>query len=305
MTPVERIPRVLIVDDALSNVAVLAEQLKDDYDVRVATRGEEALDLALSPETPDIVLLDIIMPGMDGHEVCRRLKATPSTRNIPVIFITAKSEVEDEARGLELGAVDYIVKPFNLAIVKARVKTHLELKRRGDILENLSMLDGLTGIPNRRRFDEHLERSWRASLRDHEWLSVLMADIDHFKCYNDQCGHLAGDETLRRVAKAIRESCQRPGDLAARYGGEEFACVLPDTDLAGAMHLAERLRRSVADLAIVGDQAPDQRPVTISIGVATTRPKAGGSPTDLLNAADRLLYQAKASGRDRVVGMEI
>ena len=189
---------VLIVDDAPANIKILGEVFKGSYKVRIATTGPKGLDIAMSPNPPDLILLDIVMPDMDGYEVCRRLKASKRTQNIPVIFITGKSEEADETMGLELGAVDYITKPFSLPIVKARVKTHMELKRHRDILENLSALDGLTGIPNRRRFDEFFEREWLRALREPALLSMIIIDIDFFKAFNDNYGHQAGDEVLCR-----------------------------------------------------------------------------------------------------------
>jgi len=238
---------VLVVDDAPSNLAILTESLRTEFDVRIATSGAEALRL-VREVPPDLILLDILMPEMDGYEVCRRLKATPSTRNIPIIFLTAKGDVADETLGLAIGAVDYIIKPVSIPIVQARVRTHVELKRRGDILETLSMRDGLTGIANRRRFDDTLERAWRQALRNASPISLIMADIDHFKAYNDTYGHMAGDECLRSVAHTLANCLNRPGDLAARYGGEEFAMVLEDTKLTGASHLAEEMRQAVASL---------------------------------------------------------
>ncbi|MEA4856780.1 response regulator, partial [Solidesulfovibrio sp.] len=180
---------VLIVDDAPSNLAILTESLRDEFDVRIAGSGPEALRI-VGEAPPDLILLDILMPDMDGYAVCRQLKADYTTKNIPVIFLTAKGDVADETLGLALGAVDYITKPFTVPVVKARVRAHVELKRRGDLLESLSMRDGLTGIPNRRRFDEYLDRAWRHALRCATPVSVIMADIDDFKAYNDAYGHM-------------------------------------------------------------------------------------------------------------------
>lgn len=291
---------VLVVDDAPSNLAILTETLRGEFDVRIATSGAEALRL-VDTAPPDLILLDILMPDMDGYEVCRRLKTDYATRNIPVIFLTAKNEVADETQGLSLGAVDYITKPVTVPIVQARVRAHVELKRRGDLLENLSMRDGLTGIANRRRFDECLERAWRHGMRCATPLSVIMADIDDFKAYNDAYGHMAGDVCLKNVARALAGVLRRPGDLAARFGGEEFAMVLEDTSLSGARHLAEAMRLTVRalDMAHAGSRAAPI--VTVSLGVASVVPVGGLSPDALLRSADRMLYQAKQAGRDRVV----
>ena len=194
-----------------------------------ATNGKEALRIAGSDRPPDLILLDVMMPQLDGYEICRRLKSEESTQNIPVIFVTVRDAVEDEARGLELGAIDYVTKPFNMPIVRARVRNHIELKRRGDDLEALSCLDGLTSIPNRRRFDEVLALEWRRSLRAETWLSLMMMDIDQFKAYNDHYGHPAGDSCIKQVARAIAGCLTRAGDFVARYGGEEFCAVLPES----------------------------------------------------------------------------
>ncbi|EFL51092.1 response regulator receiver modulated diguanylate cyclase [Solidesulfovibrio fructosivorans JJ]] len=292
---------VLVVDDAPSNLAILTETLRSEFDVRIATSGFEALHLVCDAP-PDLILLDILMPEMDGYEVCRRLKADFSTRNIPVIFLTAKNEVSDETTGLALGAVDYITKPITVPIVQARVRAHVELKRRGDLLETLSMRDGLTGIPNRRRFDEYLNRAWRHALRCNTPLSMIMADIDDFKAYNDAYGHMAGDECLRAVAGALSGALRRPGDLVARFGGEEFAVVLEHTELPGALHLAEAMRAAVIDLDLGHEDSRAAQVVTVSLGAATLTPKAGMTPETLIGAADRMLYAAKQAGRNRVLG---
>ena len=292
-------PKILVVDDIPSNVHVLSRVLKDDYDIYFATDGEKALDL-VQARMPDLVLLDIMMPGMDGFEVCRRIKCDPATHDIPVIFISAKSEVEDETRGLEVGAIDFITKPISPPIVKARVRNHLLLKRQTDLLRSLSFLDGLTGIANRRRFDETMVREWRRCVRSHLPLSLIILDVDHFKAYNDQYGHQAGDECLRLVAEVLSDHARRPSDLVARYGGEEFVCLLPETDGPGATRVAEGFRTAVAGRRIPHAQSPVAPHVTISLGVATLIPSPEGTPEQLAEMADQLLYRAKRSGRNRV-----
>ncbi|MHC1788596.1 diguanylate cyclase [Solidesulfovibrio sp.] len=294
---------VLVVDDVPSNLSVLTDTLRAEYDVRIAASGAQALRL-VDENPPDLILLDIVMPDMDGYEVCRRLKARAVTRHIPIIFLTAKGDVADETLGLALGAVDYIVKPVSVPIVQARVRTHVELKRRGDLLETLSMRDGLTGIANRRRFDDCLGRAWRQSMRSATPLTLVMADIDCFKAYNDTYGHMAGDECLKAVARALADVLNRPGDLAARFGGEEFVIVLEDTDLVGALHLTEAMRRAVEALGLehAGSTASDV--VTVTLGAACAVPKAASSPEALLCLADRKLYEAKQAGRNRVLGVQ-
>ncbi|AWJ90840.1 diguanylate cyclase response regulator [Azospirillum baldaniorum] len=298
--------KILVVDDIPSNVHVLSRILKDDHDIYFATDGAKALELAQS-RLPDLVLLDIMMPGMDGYEVCSRLKTDPITRDIPVIFISAKSEVEDETYGLEVGAIDFISKPISPPIVKARVRNHLLLKRQTDLLRTLSFADGLTGIANRRRFDEVLLREWRRCGRVQLPLSLIMLDVDQFKPYNDHYGHQAGDECLRAVAQLLAEQMMRPGDLIARYGGEEFVCLLPETDEGGAVQVAERLRETVADRRLPHAVSHVADHVTISLGVATARPTLDDTPDRLTQLADGLLYEAKRAGRNRVCsgGVEV
>lgn len=224
---------VLIVDDQPDSIQVLARLIKDDYRVRVATGGEKALEIAAGEDPPDLILLDVEMPGIDGYEVCRRLKFHPRTVGIPVLFITARNDPEDEERGLTLGAVDYISKPFRPAVVRARVRNHMRLKVKSDLLEQYSMRDSLTNVANRRLFDARLAEAWARALREGHDLTLILMDIDHFKQYNDHYGHGAGDDCLCRVARALHTPLQRPGDLLARYGGEEFIALLPETDAPG------------------------------------------------------------------------
>ncbi len=290
--------RILIVDDEPANIRVLGSALRDEYQVSFATSGEQALNIAGSDT--DLILLDIMMEGMDGYEVCRKLKNSRKTKNIPIIFITTMSDEEDETRGLEAGAVDYITKPFSMAIVKARVRTHLELKRHRDMLENLSSLDGLTGIPNRRRFDEYLEQEWKRAVRDASFLSLIMIDIDYFKKFNDNYGHCAGDDCLRKVAKTLAESVNRPSDLVARYGGEEFAAVLPKTDKEGAVFVADTMLKKIESLGIPHSHSEVQTFLTVSIGTATILPSPDADMSVLVNSSDRALYEAKRSGRNRL-----
>jgi len=291
--------RVLIVDDTIVNIQILGEALGGDYEVLVATNGKDALELAQS-QSPDIILLDVIMPDMDGYEVCSHLKSDPLTKAIPIIFITTMNEEESEARGLEIGAIDYIAKPFSLPIVKARVRNHLELKAYRDHLERISMIDGLTGICNRRCFEEYLDQEWRRATRSFNLISLVMMDIDFFKLFNDHYGHIEGDKCLKMVAQALAESLQRPADMVARYGGEEFVAVLPETDVSGALFVVRRLREGVNSLGIPHAYSSAASHVTISCGVATMLPCKDLSKEDLLKQADELLYEAKQSGRNQI-----
>lgn len=296
---------ILIVDDSPVNIKALGEPLKDLYNIRIATSGEKALEIARSSNPPDLILLDIIMPFKNGYEVCKELKADSSTQNIPVIFITAMDEEKDETRGLALGAVDYITKPFSLPIVIARLKTHLELKHHRDILENLSSIDGLTGLPNRRRLDEVLHLEWKRAVRKSIPISLVMVDIDHFKLYNDNLGHLAGDDCLKQVAHILSASTQRPTDFSSRFGGEEFLLILPDTDLEGALYIAESFRKKLKNAKIPHQFSPISDLVTCSMGVATTTPLVQDNPESLIQAADQTLYQSKDRGRNCISTIQL
>jgi diguanylate cyclase (GGDEF)-like protein len=291
---------ILIVDDAKSNIDILAELLKSDYKIRAATNGQKALDIAFSENPPDLILLDILMPGIDGYEVCRRLKNSAQTKSIPVIFITGKVSEDDEIVGFTIGAVDYITKPFSPVIVKARVNTHAELKRHRDYLEEISYLDGLTGIANRRKFDEYVTFTCGFSRLQEAPVSMIMVDIDHFKHYNDQFGHQEGDTCLRRIALALSDIMTQKTDFIARYGGEEFACILPNRSQKEALIIAEKLRAGVENLRIPHADSEVNPYVTISIGVSTIYPDDTKACIDLIKSADEALYRSKESGRNKV-----
>lgn len=290
---------ILVVDDIAANLQVVVSILKTEHRVLTATDGETALELAVS-EQPDIVLIDIRMPGMNGYELCGRLKQDPATRNIPVIFVTGMDEEREEARGLELGAIDYITKPLSRPILLARVRNHIELKRQRDHLQRLSAVDGLTGISNRRAFADHLDKEWRGAIRQHAPISLLIADIDDFKQFNDAYGHLAGDECLRKVATALAEAVKRPADMVARFGGEEFAVILPETGANEATLVAERLLGGIRRLGLPHQHSRAASYVTLSFGLVAARPEHGMESAELIEMADRLLYQAKAEGRNRI-----
>ena len=293
--------RILVVDDAMENIQLLHQALQEEHDVLFALDGERALDLALHQQ-PDLILLDAIMPGMDGYAVCGALRAHPATADIPVIFITALNSPEDETRALEAGASDFISKPVNTAVMRARVRTHLTVKRQSDALRELTLTDSLTGVANRRAFDERLESEWRRALRARTPLSLIMLDIDHFKAYNDRYGHPAGDACLRQVASQLVQCAARSDDLAARYGGEEFALLLPCTDLIGAEGVARTVIEAVDGLGISHGGSSTAPHVTVSIGVACAVPAQDLAPGALVALADRLLYLAKNGGRHRAVG---
>ncbi|MBA5637619.1 diguanylate cyclase [Duganella sp. LX20W] len=294
----ERRGRVLVVDDQPINIRMLHAVLAEEFEVFAATSGEQALEFCRNNK-PDLILLDVVMPGMDGLAVCRRLKEDQDTRAIPVIFVTAGTLAEEENACWSAGAADFVSKPVNPLTLRNRVLAHLQFKLHMDALQAMAFADGLTGVANRRLFDDTLGAEFRRCGRSGEPLAMLMIDVDVFKRYNDHYGHQAGDECLKRVALALKQHLKRPYDLVARYGGEEFACLLPDTDEAGALAIAEELRLAIAALAIAHADSPVAGHVTISVGVAALRPEPDGDSAALLRLADQALYRAKHEGRDR------
>jgi len=298
MTEQERKQIIMIVDDTTINLQVLIEVLGDEYEIVFATNGKDALAMAEINHL-DLILLDIQMPDMSGYEVCRVLKSMPLLNSVAVIFLTAMSQQEDEVAGLKLGAVDYITKPFNPDIVRLRVHNQLELKRCRDERARLALLDGLTGVPNRRAFDEQINREWLRAVRNQAVISLIMIDIDHFKPYNDSHGHLGGDDCLKQVVGALLASL-RASDFAARYGGDELVCILHETDEAGALISAERIRTKVEALQIPHGASPVSPFVTLSLGLATLTPALGSLHENLIEMSDRMLYKAKDKGRNRI-----
>ena len=296
----ERKPRLLLVDDEPVNIQLMHRVFAEDCQVFMATSGAQALEIT-ERQTPDLILLDIEMPDMDGFEVCRRLKAEESSRNIPVIFVTSHSDPAQETQGLEVGAVDFISKPINPSVLRARARTQLLLKFQSDVLRDMVFLDGLTGVYNRRYFDQQLELEWARATRHASPLSLLILDVDSFKRYNDHYGHQAGDQCLREIGTLLKTSLKRTTDIVARYGGEEFVCLLPETPHEQALHLASNIEQRVR-LHAMPHEASDVSPVvTVSIGVATSAAPQGQA-RDLLVLADQQLYRAKGEGRARACG---
>ena len=290
---------MLLVDDEPFHVRILADALRPAHEVIVATHGAQAITLA-QRERPDLILLDVVMPELDGLEVCRRLQADPATGHIPVIFVTSNDSESDEAAGLDAGAVDFIAKPIVPAIVRARVRTHILLKIQADQLRAMAFVDSLTGVANRRHFDAQFEYEWQLCQREQRPLGIIMVDVDHFKAYNDRYGHQAGDLALRTVAERIRMSLRGLRDQAARVGGEEFVLLLPDCNHDDVHRIAELLRQSVFDAGIPHDASTAAPVVTISAGVASVVPAPSSDPHVYLGLADRRLFLAKESGRNRV-----
>ncbi len=292
-------PCVLIVDDDRTNRTVLAELLQQDVRLLLAKDGASALQRMLE-EDVILVLLDISMPDMDGHEVLRRMKADRRTADISVIFITGQTEEKEEERGLMLGAVDYVSKPIRPAIVRARVLAHLRSALQRRVLASLSAQDGLTGLANRRHFDEALDRACRHAARTGELVGLAMIDVDHFKQYNDHYGHGAGDDALCQVARVLSRVARRPHDLAARYGGEEFVLILQDTgDFAVRL---DQARQDVMALRIPHAYSATAPVLTVSGGGVVARlPRTAPAAAPLLKQADALLYRAKKEGRNRIL----
>ena len=323
---------ILLVDDAEEMRLLITHQLRKAGYTRVIEAASAAdafsllgLDRRDDKTTVagiDLIIMDIVMPEIDGIEACRRIKEDDRFEDIPIIMITALADKGILQSAFDAGAMDYITKPVDKLELIARVRSSLRLKdemenRRGrerelivmsrelaaanQILQRLSLLDGLTGIPNRRRFDEVLAHEWKQAMRSKQPLSMVMIDIDHFKAFNDHYGHLTGDDCLRKVALAMSGILKRPTDFLARYGGEEFAAILPMTASDGADGIAEAMRTGVVNLAIPHDHSSAASLVTISMGIATLVPRRGMTAAMLISAADQALYEAKAGGRNRVV----
>lgn len=292
--------KVLIVDDEGANRTAMTDLLQDRYELIPAGNGEHALEKALQ-HTPDLILLDVDMPGMSGHDVLKELKNNDETRDIAVLFITALDDIAADDKGLSLGAQDYVTKPFHPGIFRNRVRNTLDVVQQRRLLEELTNLDGLTQVYNRRKFDEALSAEWRRCGRNGAPLSLCLMDVDFFKPYNDNYGHAEGDEVLRTVARVIFDNLKRPGDFVARYGGEEFVMIFPETDTAGAFILADRIRTKVEELAIPHAYSSVSDRVTISGGVASLVPMYPKEENDLINDADALLNKAKENGRNQIM----
>lgn len=288
---------ILIVDDMTTNILILSDLLKDDYSIKVAKTGAKAIEIANTQDI-DLILLDIEMPELNGYEVCKILKESQKTKNIPIIFVTAKNSEADEEVGLNLGAIDYITKPFSKTIVKLRIKNHIKLKEKTDLLEQLSMYDGLTNIKNRRFFDEIFEKTFNDVKREKTNLALMMIDIDYFKPYNDNYGHGKGDEALKDVAYALNKALCRPNDLVARYGGEEFVALLKNIDNAGLISVAENIIKTINDLKIEHNFSKISNILTISIGIAHFDALKDIPKLEILIKADETLYNVKNSGRN-------
>ncbi len=292
---------ILIVDDVPENLKILGGLLKDQYRVHIAKSGQQVLKSVTDHGNPDLILLDVVMPGMDGYEVCTAIKGDPKTADIPIIFVTSKDTPIDEVRAFDLGAADFITKPYDPNIVLARVRSQLESKAVMDTLMESAYIDGLTQIYNRRKFDEEYAQYWQMAQRTQAVLSVGLIDIDHFKQYNDTYGHGQGDVCLHQVAQAVNQNMRRQTDFAARYGGEEFVCVFYGTDCPEASEIMERTLEAIRSLGIPHEKSSAAAHVTVSAGLCTLRVTQEADRTAVLQEADKALYEAKEKGRNRVV----
>ncbi|MGK7887927.1 MAG: diguanylate cyclase [Leptolyngbyaceae cyanobacterium] len=315
-------PLVLVVDDDVTSALMLSKVLeRDGYRIQTVHNGQAALE-QFQTELPDIILMDAIMPGMDGFECTKLCRARYGNHCPPILMITGLNDSESVDYAFEVGATDYVTKPFHWAVLRQRVRRTIkayvdyrnlqdalqkerslrqELRLTNQKLHRLATVDGLTNIANRRVFDERFQHEWKRLQREQAPLGLALFDIDCFKAYNDTYGHQGGDNCLRDVAQVIQQVARRPADLAARYGGEEFALVLPNTDLEGTVHLANLVQHRLQHLAIPHASSIVRSQVTVSVGVASTVPDLSISAHLLLRTADLALYEAKQQGRDRVV----
>ncbi|EOB6643282.1 diguanylate cyclase [Vibrio fluvialis] len=289
---------VLVVDDQATNIQLIYQLLKNEYDVLMATTGQQAIAVCREHK-PDLILMDVLMPDINGWETCKILKRDPDIATIPVIFVTALTDQDDENACWDAGAVDFLQKPINANTLKHRVRAHLTLKHQSDLLRSLAYVDGLTGISSRRHFDQYMEAQMGHAFRKQESLGVLLIDIDFFKQYNDRYGHIAGDDCLRQVAQSLKQSCLRSADMVARYGGEEFVLVLPDTNERGLERIAQRIKQQLEQEAIAHIGSPTSL-LTVSAGGAVYLPgELPDGAEAMLILADTMLYKAKAEGRNR------
>ncbi|WP_440905867.1 diguanylate cyclase domain-containing protein [Catenovulum sp. SX2] len=292
---------VLIIDDDTVMLQTMARALKDDYKVKIATDGLAGLNIIEADANIDLIILDIIMPGLKGFDVCKRIKSNPNLHKIPIIFVTALSDLPDKTQAFNLGAVDFVTKPIELPVLKARVRTHVMLKRQFDHMEQMATTDPLTQIANRRKYDDMLALEWKRAIRNQTSIALLILDIDNFKNFNDHYGHGAGDDCLTIFARLLKRCANRPTDLAARLGGEEFAVILADSDKNGATTVADRILEQLHTLHMEHKHSDCATFVTCSIGIAVMAPDFETQANLIYDQADEALYKAKHSGKNRYV----
>lgn len=309
---------ILIVDDSENIRSLLEYYLKGaGYEgVFHAETAHEAFSLLkmYNASKIDLILMDISLPDISGIEACHHIKTMDHHKDTPIVMVTGRTDDTNLQLAFEAGAVDYLTKPINKIELLTRIGSVLKLKHEMDSskkiarqleeanqkLQLLSSMDELTGIANRRQFNQALDKEWRRALRDNKPLSLIMLDIDCFKLYNDNYGHLAGDDCLKQVAYVLNTQARRPGDLVARYGGEEFAIVLPDTHPESAAQYAHRVRTAIDTLHIPHEYSTTAKHITISMGVATVIPNNKMTPDNLIKLSDDALYQSKQEGRNRI-----
>lgn len=291
--------KILVVDDSKLDTRVLVDILKDEYEMISALSGEEGLKLAIN-EKPLLILLDIVMPGMDGFQILEKLKQKDETKDIPVVFLTALSDEATEEKGFMKGAMDYIKKPFNAHIVRARVRNHVKLCTYMRTMENQMSIDALTGAYNRRAFEVQLKSLWQRAVEEDEILSLYIVDIDFFKMVNDTYGHGEGDVVLKTTVQEMQKKLDKNKMFLYRYGGEEFAVLSYGTSSSETQINAELVREHIISQKIPNEKSPVCPFLTISIGGCTIRPQALQTTGILVNAADSMLYMAKNSGRNKV-----
>jgi diguanylate cyclase (GGDEF)-like protein len=297
------LPRILVAADQATQLLV-SQALKDEFEVVPAGAGLDAVEKAGAGDI-DCILLDLKLRGLDGFDVCRRVKTEPQSGSIPVLFLTNINDRADESRGFDAGAADYITQPIKPSIVKARVRAHVELKRLRDRLEQLSFVDPLTGLANRTRFDAALETEWRRMGRAGRWLSIAIVDVDLFKRFNDRLGRPAGDERLHAIAGSLARAARRAGDLVARYGPDEFGVILPEIDPPMMQRMMRVLMVGVVSDAPRADAGQAADELTASVGAVSVVPARDKTIAGALAAVDRLLNEAKRAGRDRGVHLDL
>jgi len=301
----DRRPHLLIADPSATAAEKLSDTLSPNFQVTLSCNGQDVLNICQEKELPDLILLHEELPFIDGFNVCQQLKSQDKTRNTPVLLMSVKYCEKNEIRALALGAADYVKSSVSNIILTARINTHIQLKRLTETLEARANFDSLTGLYNRREFENLLEQEWRRSCRSHTPLSILFIDIDYFKRYNDTYGHLAGDQCLREIAQSLQQTLSRSGEFVARYGGEEFVALLPHTTNEAAHEGAMRAIQRIHELAIPHSKSEIDQVVSLSIGVATQIPELDDSPQKLLDAADQQLYQVKHHGRNNVASITL
>ena len=315
--------RVLLVDDQLIVGEAIRRLLLNDPTVEFhyCANPNEAVAVAKAIR-PTVILQDLVMPSVNGLDLVRQYRADQATVGIPIIVLSSKGEPSVKSDAFQAGANDYLVKlPDQIELI-ARIRYHSmayvnhlqrdeayralhesqrQLMETNRELERLTNVDGLTGLSNRRYFNEYMDAEWKRAVRSKQPLSILMIDVDHFKLYNDTYGHIAGDDVLRKVADCLKQSCRRSTDLAARYGGEEFAIILPETPFENIQHLGDKVCHAVEALSLLHSGSSAAKCVTVSLGGATASPQQGGAFSPLVDAADKALYEAKRAGRNRAV----